>query len=65
MLGIIGVCSPAITSAQIKGITLDDWKNNTNEYWFEQQCDEVREVEIYQGHYGIYLDNFVNPSTNP
>jgi len=44
---------------------LGQWNTNTNEYWFDQKCDEVRNEEIYSGHYGVYLDNFTNPASNP
>ena len=62
---LFGFILPSISSAQIRWITLGQWNTNTNEYWFDQKCDEVRNEEIYSGHYGVYLDNFTNPASNP
>lgn len=55
----------SFAAAEVIGITDQQWESSTEDFWFNQECDEVREQEVYLGDYGIYLDNFVNPKSNP
>lgn len=62
---LLGAFMQSFAAAEVVGITEQAWDSAKDDYWFNQKCDEVRQQELYLGHYGIYLDNFVNPVSNP
>ncbi len=62
---LLGVVMHGFSMAEVVGISQQNWDSSTNDYWFNQKCDEVRQQEVYLNQYGVYLDNFVNPASNP
>ena len=62
---LLGVVMHGFSMAEVVGISQQSWDSSTNDYWFNQKCDEVRQQEVYLNQYGVYLDNFVNPASNP
>ena len=62
---MLGVVMHGFSMAEVVGISQQSWDSSTNDYWFNQKCDEVRQQEVYLNQYGVYLDNFVNPASNP
>ena len=62
---LLGIVMHGFSMAEVVGISQQNWDSSTNDYWFNQKCDEVRQQEVYLNQYGVYLDNFVNPASNP
>mgnify|MGYP002888217975 FL=1 len=62
---LLGFVMHGFSMAEVVGISQQSWDSSTNDYWFNQKCDEVRQQEVYLNQYGVYLDNFVNPASNP
>ena len=62
---LLGVVMHGFSMAEVVGISQQNWDSSTNDYWFNQKCDEVRQQEVYLNQYGVYLDNFINPASNP
>ena len=62
---LLGIVMHGFSMAEVVGISQQSWDSSTNDYWFNQKCDEVRQQEVYLNQYGVYLDNFVNPASNP
>ena len=53
------------SNAEVIGISQSEWSSKPDSYWFSQSCDENIWNEVYSWKYGLYLDNFENPSANP
>lgn len=62
---LLGFVMHGFSMAEVVGISQQSWDSSTNDYWFNQKCDEVRQQEVYLNQYGVYLDNFINPASNP
>ena len=62
---LLGIVMHGFSMAEVVGISQQNWDSSTNDYWFNQKCDEVRQQEVYLNQYGVYLDNFINPASNP
>ena len=62
---LLGFVMHGFSMAEVVGISQQNWDSSTNDYWFNQKCDEVRQQEVYLNQYGVYLDNFINPASNP
>lgn len=46
---LLGLAIPGWSSAEVVGISEQQWNQASDDYWFNQQCDEVRNQEVYAG----------------
>lgn len=46
---LLGLTIPGWSSAEVVGISEQQWNQASDDYWFNQKCDEIRNQEVYAG----------------